>query len=128
MFCCTLFYAHSNFAIILMGKGESWFFAVLVFLVSRDGCVALPRSVTGLSAVCGCGISDNTHLLSLTLLLEKVKHYKLSDKTINWFSSYLLDKKQKAVINNIESKPEIVVCGVLKGSILGTLLFLIFYK
>ena len=27
------------------------------FLVSRDGCVALPRGVMGLSAVCDCGIS-----------------------------------------------------------------------
>ena len=28
-----------------------------VFLVSRDGCVALPRGAMGLSAVCDCGIS-----------------------------------------------------------------------
>ena len=26
------------------------------FLVSRDGCVALPRGAVGLSAVCDCGI------------------------------------------------------------------------
>ena len=29
----------------------------LSFLVSRDGCVALPRGAMGLSAVCDCGIS-----------------------------------------------------------------------
>ena len=28
-----------------------------VFLVSRDGCVALPRGAMGLSAGCDCGIS-----------------------------------------------------------------------
>ena len=27
------------------------------FLVSRNGCVALPRGAMGLSAVCDCGIS-----------------------------------------------------------------------
>ena len=32
-------------------------FALFVFLVSRDFCVALPRDTTGLSAVCDCGIS-----------------------------------------------------------------------
>ena len=55
MFCCTLLYVHSSIAIILMGKRE--LIALLVFLVSRDGWVALPRGATGLSAVCDCGIS-----------------------------------------------------------------------
>ena len=61
-----------------------------------------------------------------TLLLKKLRHYKLSDKTINWFSSYLLGRKQKVVINNIESRMENVLCGVPQGSILGPLLFLMF--
>ena len=30
---------------------------LLVFLVSQDCCVGLPRVVAGLSAICGCGIS-----------------------------------------------------------------------
>ena len=55
--CCTLLYVHSSFAVILMGKRE------LVALLSLSswclmmGCVALPRGVMGLSAVCDCGIS-----------------------------------------------------------------------
>ena len=49
MFCCTLLFVHSSFAITLMGKRASCF--------SRDGCVALPCSAMGLSAVCACGIS-----------------------------------------------------------------------
>ena len=55
LFCYTLLYVHSSFAIILMGNRElvAWF----VFLVSRDCCVALPRGAMGLSAVCDCGIS-----------------------------------------------------------------------
>ena len=32
-------------------------FALFVFLVSRECCVALPHDATGLSAVCDCGIS-----------------------------------------------------------------------
>ena len=56
MFCCTLLYVYSSFAIILMGKRK------LVAMLSLssfflDGCVALPRGAMGLSAVCECGIS-----------------------------------------------------------------------
>ena len=52
MFCCALLCAHSSFVIILMGKRE-----LVVLLVSRNCCVALPHNDTGLSAVCDCGIS-----------------------------------------------------------------------
>ena len=56
MFCCTLLYVHSSFAIILMGKRE--LAALLVCLSgSRDGCVALSRGAMGLSVVCDCGFS-----------------------------------------------------------------------
>ena len=44
-----------------MGKRELVAcFASFIFLVSRDCCVALPHDTTGLSAVCDCGISDQT--------------------------------------------------------------------
>ena len=38
-------------------KERAGCFALIVFLVSRDCCVALPHDATGLSAVCDCGIS-----------------------------------------------------------------------
>ena len=53
-FCCALHRVHSSFAITLMGKRAGGF-ALFVFLVSRDCCVA--HDATGLSAVCDCGIS-----------------------------------------------------------------------
>ena len=39
------------------GEERADCFALFVFLVSRDRCVALPHDTTGLSAVCVCGIS-----------------------------------------------------------------------
>ena len=57
LFCCTLLYFHSSFAIILIGKRELVSLLSLSPVVSRDGCVALPRGAMGLSAVCECGIS-----------------------------------------------------------------------
>ena len=60
MFCCALLCVHSRFAIISMGKRELAALlcsALFVFLVFPDCCVALPHNVTGLSAVCDCGVS-----------------------------------------------------------------------
>ena len=41
----------------LDGEERADCFALFVFLVSRDCCVALPHDATGLSAVCDYGIS-----------------------------------------------------------------------
>ena len=56
MFCCTLLYVPSSFAIISMGKREPVALFGFVFLASRDCFVALPRGTMGFSAVCDCGI------------------------------------------------------------------------
>ena len=39
-------------------------------------------------------------LVDHTLLLKKLKYYKISEETISWFSSYLLKRKQKVFVNN----------------------------
>ena len=41
-------------------------------------------------------------LVDHILLLKKLRHYKLSAEAVNWFSSYLLNRKQKVVTNNTE--------------------------
>ena len=57
MLCCALLCVHSCFAIILMREKREGCFALFVFLVSRDCCVALSDGAMGLSAVCDSGIS-----------------------------------------------------------------------
>ena len=53
MFCYALLCVF-----LVVQSYESWFsFALFVFLVSRDCCVALSHDVMGLSAVCDCGVS-----------------------------------------------------------------------
>ena len=58
MVCCVFLRVHSN-----LGKRE--LFALFVFLVSHDYCVALPRDATDLSSVYDCGISRSYSLLFL---------------------------------------------------------------
>ena len=65
-------------------------------------------------------------LVDHSLLLKKLKHYKLSENTLSWFASYLSSRKQKVSLNNITSDNELITDGVPQGSILGPLLFLMF--
>ena len=56
MFCCALLCVHTSFSIISMVK-RAGCYALFVFLLSHDCCVALPHDAIGLSSVCDCGIS-----------------------------------------------------------------------
>ena len=57
MFWFALLCVQYLFCIHHDGEERASYFVLFVFLVSRDCCVALSRGVTGLSAVCDCGIS-----------------------------------------------------------------------
>ena len=65
-------------------------------------------------------------LVDHSVLLKKLKHYKLSHQALSWFASYLSKRKQKVSLNNIISDDEMITDGVPQGSILGPLLFLMF--
>ena len=45
---------------------------------------------------------------------------------MDWFRSYLTNRDQYVCVNNLNSNPKMIQCGVPHGSMLGTLLFLIF--
>ena len=55
MFYCALLCFHSSLSIILMGR-ESWLLCFVCLPGVCDCCVVLAHDVTGLSAVCDCGI------------------------------------------------------------------------
>ena len=60
------------------------------------------------------------------ILLEKLFRYGVQGKVINWFRSYLIERKQFCKINGVHSKPLGVTCGIPQGSCLGPLLFIVY--
>ena len=60
------------------------------------------------------------------LLLERLAAYKFSTTSQNWIQSYLTNRKQCIVNQNIRSSLQIVKSGVPQGSVLGLVLFLLF--
>ena len=62
----------------------------------------------------------------LLVLLQKLRAHGITGSIINWIDNWLADKEQRVVINGICSRFTAVISGVPQGSILGTLLFIIF--
>ena len=64
--------------------------------------------------------------ISHEILLGKLNYDGIKTKENNWFHSFLTNRKQYVSINGFFSQTNIALCGVLQGSTLGPLLFLIY--
>ena len=60
------------------------------------------------------------------ILLSKLNSYGIRGDALNWFQSYLSNRKQVTFINNTTSDSRYISHGVPQGSVLGPLLFLVF--
>ena len=58
------------------------------------------------------------------VLLNKL-NYGVRGNALEWFTSYLSDRRQYVTYNGCSSSTKYIKCGVLQGFILGPLLFLL---
>ena len=77
----------------------------------------------------GCGIFMDLrkafNTVNHDILLCKLDHYGLRGNILNWFKSYLTNRKQYVYINGESPKIKEISYGVPQGSVLGPLLFLL---
>ena len=61
-------------------------------------------------------------------LLEKMTSYGVNGLALTWFTDYLFQRSQVVMLGQELSDPCPLTCGVPKGSILGPILFLLFFN
>ncbi len=65
------------------------------------------------------------HLIQLAMTSYNT-NWIIRNIPLDWFKSYLINRKQYVHINNVNSTLRNATCGVPQGSVLGLLLFLIY--
>ena len=71
-------------------------------------------------------LSKAFDLVSHDILIAKLAKYHTSLITLNWFRSYLYQRKQVCSISGVLFSPAYLYSGVPQGSILGPLLFSVY--
>ena len=66
--------------------------------------------------------------LSHSILISKMQSYGIRGAALQWFTDYLFDRSLMCEVDGQRSEPQSLTCGVPQGSILGPILFLIYFN
>ena len=73
-----------------------------------------------------CGIFEAFDTVDHTIELKKLEYYGVRGVAKDWFCSYLSNRKQFVSVGNYKFEMSSIACGVPQGSVLGSLLFLLY--
>jgi retron-type reverse transcriptase len=59
-------------------------------------------------------------------LLQLLPSFEINDRSLNWFRSYITNRKQRIKINNVISQDKFMEYGVLQGNVLGPIFFILY--
>ena len=105
------------------------------FRIPHSTFTALTEATDSWSLNVDCGFVNAVVFLDLkkafdtvnhAILLSKLQAYGIRDSVNQWFCSYLRNSMQMSLVNCNKSSEMYLPCGVLQGTILGPLLFLLY--
>ena len=86
----------------------------------------ITKSLDSGDIVIGVFLDITFDTLNHKILYKKMFAYGIRGNILKWFECYLTNRSQFIIYNNIQSETRSIKCGVPQGSILGSLLFIIY--
>ena len=114
------FFYENQFGFLKGRSTSQALFKILNFITSalNEGKVA---------AACFLDVQKVFDSVNHDILCAKLERAGIRGVSLDWFKSYLSDRKQKVLIGStLSESTEDIIIGVIQGSILGVILFLIF--
>jgi len=103
-------------------KGHSTINAVSI--ITYDNLNALDSGNYNLSVF--LDLSKALDSINHNILCKTLSHYDIRGVALEWFTSYLTERKQYVYYKCIDSQLLPITCGVAQGSVLGPLSFIIY--